>query len=126
MLVEPVVGEEQENECSPCIASATSNCDNFLADSNAGPELQPEVNALPVDAIQCPIRYPFTKYQDDSDQPSFEIGYCCKCQDQTNCEPAAEGVNYYNIGGVNAMMEDNETVDESKFLVFKFHFKSNF
>ena len=122
MLVEPVVGQTQENECSPCIASTTSNCDNYLAESSAGPE----VDALPVDAIQCPIRYPFTKYQDNPDQPSFEIGSCCKCQDQTNCEPATEGVNYYNIGGVNAMMADNDTVDESKFLVFIFHFKSNF
>ena len=74
MLVEPVVGEEQENECSPCIASASSNCDNYSADSIA--EAGPGVDAIPVDAIQCPIRYPFTKYQDDSDQPSFEIGYC--------------------------------------------------
>ena len=124
MLVEPVVGQTQENECSPCIVSITSNCDNYLDNSIA--VAGPEVDALPVDAIQCPIRYPFTKYKDNPDQPSFEIGSCCKCQDQTNCEPAAEGVNYYNIGGVNAMMAENDTVDESKFLVFKFHFKSNF
>ena len=125
MLVEPIVGEEQENECSPCIPSITSNCDNY-SDNSIAPAAGPGVEDLPVDAIQCPLRYPFTKYQDYPDKPSFEIGYCCKCQDQTNCEPAAEGVNYYNIGGVNAMMEDNETVDESKFLVLKFHFKSNF
>ena len=106
MLVQPVVGQTQENECSPCSVSATSNCDNYQADLEAAPE----DDALPIGAVQCPIRYPFSKYQEGS----YEIGSCCKCQDQTNCEPAGEGVSYYNIVGTTAMVEENETIDESK------------
>ena len=108
MLVQPVVGQTQENECSPCSVSATSNCDNY----QAAPIVvaAPEDDALPIGAVQCPIRYPFSKYQEGS----YEIGSCCKCQDLTNCEPAGEGVSYYNIVGTTAMVEENETIDESK------------
>ena len=108
MLVQPVVGQTQENECSPCSVSATSNCDNY----QAAPIVvaAPEDDTLPIGAVQCPIRYPFSKYQEGS----YEIGSCCKCQDQTNCEPAGEGVSYYNIVGTTAMVEENETIDESR------------
>jgi len=106
MLVQPVVGQTQENECIPCSVSATSNCDNYQADPIV--VAAPEDDALPIGAVQW--RYPFSKYQEGS----YEIGSCCKCQDLTNCEPAGEGVSYYNIVGTTAMVEENETIDESK------------
>ena len=103
-----LVGGTDENECSPCFVTALSNCDNY----QAYPSIEDEY--LPIDAIQCPIRYPFSKHQEGFLEPSLVIESCCKCQDLTNCEPANEGVNYYNIGGTAAMFEENETIDESK------------
>ena len=28
-LVQPVAGQTQDNQCTPCTVTATSNCDNF-------------------------------------------------------------------------------------------------
>ena len=107
MLVLPVSGQTKEKDCSPCFVTATSNCDNYQADPIVADALGDE--NLPIGAVQCPIRYPFSKYQEGT----YEIRSCCKCQDLTNCEPAGEGVSYYNKDGTTAMLEDDETIDES-------------
>ena len=69
--------------------------------------------ALLVNAIQCPVTRPFSKYGANNNVDS-----CCKCQDQTQCVDAATGTNYYNIDGVKAMMADNDVVDKSKFFYY--------
>ena len=70
--------------------------------------------ALPAGAVQCPIEHPFSKYAAGSQT----VESCCKCQSQTKCKAAA-GATHYNIGGANAMMQANDVVDKSKFLIIK-------
>ena len=69
--------------------------------------------ALPKDAVQCPVRHPFSKLGANK-----AVDACCKCGDQTQCTNVADidikGINHYNIGGVNAMMAKDDVVDKSK------------
>ena len=67
----------------------------------------------PAGALMCPITHPFTKYGVNNNI----VESCCKCQ-QTGCEEAAAGTNFNNIGGVEAMMADNDVVDKSKFFYY--------
>ena len=70
--------------------------------------------SLPAGAIQCPIEHPFSKYGANSQT----VESCCKCQSQTKCIAAA-GQTHDNIGGVGAMMQANDVVDKSKFLIIQ-------
>ena len=70
------------------------------------------VATLPAGAVQCPIEHPFSKYGADG----RTVESCCKCQSQTKCKDAG-GATHYNIGGAGAMMEANDVVDKSKFLI---------
>ena len=67
---------------------------------------------LPAGAVQCPIEHPFSKYGANGST----VVSCCKCQSQTKCKDAA-GATHYNIDGAGAMMEANDVVDKSKFLI---------
>ena len=68
-------------------------------------------NALPAGAKQCPVTRPFSKYGANTNI----VEECCKCQQQTKCEAAADNVNSFNEGGVYAMRQNNDVVDKSKF-----------
>ena len=62
--------------------------------------------------IQCPIKHPFPKFGEGTNT----IEVCCKCKSQTKCQ-AADGANYPNMDGVEAMLADNDVIDKSKFFV---------
>ena len=62
--------------------------------------------------IQCPIKHPFPKFGEVTNT----IEGCCKCKSQTKCQ-AADGANYPNMDGVEAMLADNDVIDKSKFFV---------
>ena len=66
---------------------------------------------LPPGTEICEITYPF--YHIDLDGSR----YCCKCEDQTECQLQGPlgGANHSNEEGVYAMMQENGTVDDSKF-----------
>ena len=81
----------------------------MVAGASAGAIQRP-----PAKAIQCPVIRPFSKYGANTNI----VESCCKCQQQTGCEDAAPGTNYFNIGGVEAMMADNNVVDKSKFFYY--------
>ena len=70
---------------------------------------------LPKDAVQCPITSPFSRYGFET----YSIDACCKCGDQSKCTLIGDikdgsGINYYNVGGVNAMQAKDGTVDKCK------------
>ena len=69
---------------------------------------------LPAGAVQCPIQHPFSKYGPNGST----VESCCKCQSQTKCK-AAPGATHFNIGGSYAMMQPNDVVDKSKFLIIQ-------
>ena len=73
--------------------------------------------SLPAGAIQCPIEHPFSKYGANG----ATVESCCKCQSQTKCIDA-DGATHYNLGGTRAMMEANDVVDKSKFLIIQVDF----
>ena len=105
--VRPVVGQTLVDEC---IVDPGFNIPEFPAPS------------------QCPIRFPYPKYPDDSFNDMFpNMWSCCKCQDQTICEPAGQpswsGVIKPNEDGHLAMMADNQFVDTSRFLTSRFCLK---
>ena len=70
----------------------------------------------PQDAVQCPITHPFSKYGDGTNT----VSACCKCGDQVRgCKAVGDitdrtGINYYNYGGVKAMIQKDDVVDKSK------------
>ena len=67
-------------------------------------------SSLPSWAVQCPLRYPYSVFGQGTDT----VEECCKCQSQTKCQAAAAGVNYYNMGGIHAMMADDGVIDRCK------------
>ena len=66
--------------------------------------------SVPSWAIQCPITYPFTLYEEGT----VTVQECCKCLSQTKCQ-AYSGANYPNTGGAAAMMADDGEIDQSEF-----------
>ena len=80
--------------CTVCTVTATNNCDDYFA--------------LPPETVQCPLTYPFFYMELDY------LFFCCRCENHKECQQAM-GAEYDNLAGVNAMMQENGTVDESKF-----------
>ena len=79
-----------------------------LAEQNLAEPLWPNYQQ----PIQCPIKHPFPKFGEGTNT----IEVCCKCISQTKCQ-AADGANYPNMDGVEAMLANNDIVDKSKFFV---------
>ena len=91
-----------------------SNTINTNSSNNGGSEAHGHLYGIPPNAVQCPIQHPYSKYADGTQT----IESCCKCESLTKCTlikdiENGEGINYYNLGGVNAMRADNNTIDRS-------------
>ena len=67
-------------------------------------------HSLPSGAVECPVQHPFAKFQ----QGTYIVEQCCKCQSQTKCQPSLQA-DHYNLDGAQALMVDDEEIDQSEF-----------
>ena len=109
IFVQPVIGQKQINECI----------------IDPGFNIPPPWVFDDPPEIQCPIQFPFSKFE-TYNYNNMNYNYvesCCKCPSQTICIPAGES-NHFNEVGAEFMMQENEFIDKSKFVAFQFRYRN--